>query len=98
MKIIFLVAGGRGGSDYFQGLLDDHSEIMQFPGFLYLEKSFFKIFNLESDKIKDIPKLFIKSHPHFFDSRILTKERHDKLGENNHGSAACIFRISPMLL
>jgi len=84
MKIIFLVAGGRGGSDYFQGLLDDHSEIMQFPGFLYLEKSFFKIFNLESDKIKDIPKLFIKSHPHFFDSRILTKERHDKLGENKN--------------
>ena len=84
MKIIFLVAGGRGGSDYFQGLLDDHSEIMQFPGFLYLEKSFFKIFNLESDKIKDIPKLFIKSHPHFFDSRILTKERHDKLGKNKN--------------
>ncbi|MDA9624252.1 hypothetical protein N9S62_03140 [Pelagibacteraceae bacterium] len=84
MKIIFLVAGGRGGSDYFQGLLDNHSEIMQFPGFLYLEKSFFKIFNLESDKIKNIPKLFIKSHPHFFDSRILTKERHDKLGKNKN--------------
>ena len=44
MKIIFLVAVGRGGSDYFQGLLDDHSEIMQFPGVLYLEESFFKMF------------------------------------------------------
>ena len=63
MKIIFLVAGGRGGSDYFQGLLDDHSEIMQFPGVLYLEKSFFKMFDLNDDKIKEIPKIFVKSHP-----------------------------------
>ena len=84
MKIIFLVAGGRGGSDYFQGLLDDHSEIMQFPGVLYLEESFFKMFDLNDDKIKEIPKIFVKSHPHFFDSRRLKKERHDKLGKNKN--------------
>ena len=84
MKLIFLVAGGRGGSDYFQGLLDEHSQIMQFPGVLYLEKSFFNMFTLKDNNIKNIPKLFINSHPHFFDSRKLKKERHDKLGKNKN--------------
>jgi len=28
MKVIFLVTGGRGGSDFFQGLLDGHNQIL----------------------------------------------------------------------
>ena len=30
MKILLLVAGGRAGSDFFQSLLDNHSQILQF--------------------------------------------------------------------
>ena len=32
MKILLLEAGGRGGSDFFQALLDGHSQILNFPG------------------------------------------------------------------
>ena len=31
MKVLVLVSGGRGGSDFFQGLLDNHNEILQIP-------------------------------------------------------------------
>ena len=44
MKILLLVTGGRGGSDFFQGLLDGHNEILQFPGILRIDYRFIKIF------------------------------------------------------
>jgi hypothetical protein len=40
MKIMLLVTGGRGGADFFQGLLDSHSQILQFPGLLNNENIF----------------------------------------------------------
>ena len=44
MKAIVLVTGGRGGSDFFQGLLDNHNEILQIPGILRINKEFLEIF------------------------------------------------------
>ena len=47
MKVLLLVAGGRGGSDFFQSLLDNHSQILQFPGLLNNE-NIFQILNLKN--------------------------------------------------
>ena len=44
MKVLLLVTGGRGGSDFFQGLLDGHQEIIQFQEFLGPIKSLKKYF------------------------------------------------------
>ena len=57
MKVILLVTGGRGGSDFFQGLLDNHSEILQFPGMLRPGKKFSEIF--KTVDLKNIPEKFI---------------------------------------
>ena len=45
MKAIVLVTGGRGGSDFFQGLLDNHEEILQIPAILRINKEFIEIVN-----------------------------------------------------
>ena len=58
MKIILLVAGGRGGSDFFQGLLDGHSQVLTFPGYLRINKSFKEMLDLNSSD--QISKRFIK--------------------------------------
>ena len=42
MKVLLLVAGGRGGSDFFQGLLDGHDQILQFPEILRINYEFSK--------------------------------------------------------
>ena len=62
MKILLLVTGGRGGSDFFQGLLDGHSEILQFPGYLYQhnlylsKENIFEILSLKDpEKIANSP-------------------------------------------
>ena len=47
MQILLLVTGGRGGSDFFQGLFDNHSQILQFPGKLIIDENF-----LPFEKIK----------------------------------------------
>jgi len=33
MKTLLLVAGSRAGADFFQSLLDGHSQILQLPGY-----------------------------------------------------------------
>ena len=78
MKVIILVTGGRGGSDFFQGLLDNHNEILQIPGILRINTNFFEIFN--SQNSAEIAKKFIRFVPLIFDSRKNKLERHDKLG------------------
>ena len=83
MKIVLLVAGSRGGSDFFQSLLDGHDQISQLPGLLRYDKQFSELLN--SKKIENIPKEFIKIYPHYFDSRITKNnfiERHNQLGKN----------------
>ena len=78
MKLIFLVAGSRAGSDFFQGFLDGHSQILQFPGLL--NENIFELFN--ESKSENIAEKFIKIYPYFFNSKLSIRERHDCLGEN----------------
>ena len=87
MKILLLVAGGRGGSDFFQGLLDSHSQIHQFPG-LFNNEKIFQILSLKNPH--DITKEFINTYPNFFDSKLSNqlsnRERHDNLGPKKNQS------------
>ena len=46
MKIVLLAAGGRAGSDFFHSLLDGHSQILQFPGYLRIDDNFKMLFKL----------------------------------------------------
>ena len=78
MKLIFLVAGGRAGSDFFQGFLDGHSQILQFPGLL--NKKILEIFN--ENKSEVIAKKFMSIYPYFFNSKLSVRERHNRLGKN----------------
>ena len=82
MKTVFLVAGGRGGSDFFQGLLDGHKEILSFPGYLRIDDSFKELFYQKSNK--DIVKKFISLYPHFFNSIKNFFERHNRLGKKKN--------------
>jgi len=81
MQILLLVAGGRGGADFFQGLLDNHSQILQFPGLLNNE-NIFQILNLKNSY--EISNKFINTYPNFFNSKLSVqlseRERHDRLG------------------
>ena len=67
MKTLLLVAGSRAGSDFFQSLLDGHSQILQFPGTLQTSKKLSKILSLENPN--DISTYFIKKYLHFLQSR-----------------------------
>ena len=80
MKIILLAAGGRAGSDFFHSLIDGHSQVLQFPGYLRVDKNFKFLFKLNDPK--EIASQFIKSHPEFFDSKVNKFERWNKLGVN----------------
>ena len=80
MKILVLVACGRGGQDLFQSLLDNHLQILQFPGPIWFDKNFESIFNEKNTET--IIDLFCKQYPHFFDSRLNIMERHNQLGKN----------------
>ena len=80
MKVLLLVAGGRAGSDLFHSLLDEHSQILQFPGRLKITRDFLDLTNLKN--YHEIPVRFIKLYPHFFNSKLNKLERHDSLGKN----------------
>ena len=82
MKILILVAGGRAGSDLFQSLLDEHSQILQFPGILEINNNFLDLINLKN--YQEILAKFIKQYPHFFNSKLNKVERHDCLGKNRN--------------
>ena len=82
MKVLLLVTGGRGGSDFFQGLLDGHSQILQFPGKLIIDENFNKMINLNNPK--KISRMFINLFPHFFNSKLNKIERHAYLGKKKN--------------
>ena len=84
MKILLLVTGGRGGSDFFQGLLDGHSQILQFPGILTIDRNFDEMLNLQDPN--EISKKFINTFPHFFNSKLNKIERHAHLGKKRNKS------------
>ena len=58
MKTLLLVAGGRGGSDFFQGLLDGHSQILSFPMYLSIDSNFIQL--LDCNDYSDLARKFIK--------------------------------------
>ena len=86
MKTLLLVTGGRGGSDFFHGLLDGHSQILEFPGeFSYINyKDFQEMISLDAPD--QISKRFINLYPYYFDSRIGRGrfERHHRLGKKKN--------------
>ena len=81
MKVLLLVAGGRAGADFFHSLLDGHSQILQLPGYLRVDK-LHHVLN-ENDSY-EIAKKFINFYPEFFDSRNEKFERWDKLGSTKN--------------
>lgn len=78
MKIVLLAASSRAGSDFFHSLIDGHSQILQFPGILKIDKKFESV--IKSKNLDKISKLFIEANPEFFDSRKNKIEKWDKLG------------------
>ena len=82
MKLILLVGGPRGGLDLFQSLLDNHDEILQFPGIIHINEKLRKILSHSSKK--KIAQDFIKEYLSFFDSRKSNIERHYMLGDKKN--------------
>jgi hypothetical protein len=80
MKVLLLLAGGRAGSDLFHSLLDEHSQILQFPGMLEINRDFLDLINLKN--YHEIPVRFIKLYPLFFNSKHDKRDRHNSLGKN----------------
>ncbi len=94
MKTLLFVTGGRGGSDFFQGLLDGHSQILQFPGELRINKDFQEMISLDAPD--QISKRFINLYPYYFDSRIGYYgrfERHNRLGKKRINFTKSIKKI-----
>lgn len=87
MKLILLAAGGRAGSDFFHSLLDEHPEILQFPGYFRVDDNLKLI--LKTHSLKEKAKLFIKFYPEFFNSKLNKLERWDRLGEKKQSE----FRV-----
>ena len=79
IKFLIIVAGCRAGAELFQSLLDNHYQIIQFPGTIFFNT---KIINSLGFNYGYIADNFINNYPHFFDSRIKTVERHYMLGSN----------------
>lgn len=81
MKFLLLAAGGRAGSDFFHSLLDGHSQILQFPGYLRVDK-LSEIF--KSNTPKNLAISFTRIYPEYFDSRYEKFERWHRLGKNKN--------------
>ena len=82
MKLLALITGGRAGSDFFLSLMDEHTQIMQFPGTFYFDKFYKQIKNEKNSNI--IAQNFIRFAPLFFNSSKNYEERHNMLGENKN--------------
>ena len=82
MKTLLLVAGGRSGSDFFQGFLDGHSQILHFPGYLRIDKDFQEMISLDAPD--QISKRFISLYPECFNSKLSIFERHNRLGKRKN--------------
>ena len=51
MKIILLAAGGRAGADFLHSLIDGHSQILNFPGYLRINNDFKNLFYLKNREL-----------------------------------------------
>lgn len=85
MKIVVaLSASTRGGIDFFQSLLDKHTQISQFPGELYIDELIAEFKYMKS--VDEISNTFIKKYQRYFDSSSSIIERHNCLGEKKNQS------------
>ena len=91
MKTLLLVAGGRGGSDFFQGLLDGHTQILSFPLYLKIDDNFIQMLNEENPE--KLAKKFINFVPEIFNSKINKFERHHRLGKKRNKHSLFILQI-----
>ena len=82
IKYIILITNGRSGSEFFQSLLDGHSEITSFPGIFNLEE-FYK-YTLNASSSSEIVNYFIKKYNFYFKSKLNLEERLNKLGKNKN--------------
>ena len=73
MKTVLLAAGGRAGADFFHSLIDGHSQILQFPGYLRINENFKTIF-----KFKDPHKIAKQ----FINHGLIDRDNHQSLGFN----------------
>lgn len=81
LPTIALVTTGRCGSDYFQSLLDGHSQVMTFNGHFACYSEFFttsKTFSLGD--VNDIVDEFIGTYIYKLNSRYDIQEQKDRLG------------------
>ena len=82
MKTLLLVPGGRGGSKFFHAVLDGHSQILQFPGHLKIDRDFQEMVSLDS--AEKISKKFIDLYPEFFNSKLSVFEGYNCLGKKKN--------------
>lgn len=82
---VMIVDYTRCGSDFFQSLLDNHPQILQFTGY-YIFHDFWD--NANHNNLKILIDEFVDFENHFmkFDSKLNIVERWDKLGENKNES------------
>ena len=78
IKYIILTTNGRSGSEFFQSLLDGHSQIVSFPGTFDLAD--FYRFVCTSDSSVEIVNYFIQKYGYYFNSKINISERLNQLG------------------
>jgi len=83
MKTLLLVTGGRGGSDFFQGLLDGHTQILSFPYSLRVDNNLSQMLDMQN--YSKLAKKFIYLYPVYFNSKNGNKlERYHRLGKNKN--------------
>ncbi len=81
MKLVVILAGmTRGGIDFFQSLLDKHSQISQLPGKFYIDEYIQK--TKKDTSALSLARVFIECYPEYFNSKLASEERHNSLGQN----------------
>ena len=83
LKKYCLIATPRGGSDYFQSLIDGHSQALTFNGSLCLYSEIFKEIDFRDKKEKNIKRainIFVKKYKDKLNTKFDKEEGKNKLG------------------
>ena len=86
IKPIALITTGRTGTDFFQSLLDSHTQVLTFNGHLIDYYLFWNdnkdIINSKKFKPEDLIFKFVSHYLKFLKSHYDLSERKDKMGDN----------------
>ncbi|PKL70340.1 MAG: hypothetical protein CVV30_02990 [Methanomicrobiales archaeon HGW-Methanomicrobiales-1] len=85
LPILALTVDARGGSDFFDSLLDGHEEILTFRG-IWNFHQFWERSKFKDRDLKFLINEFTLEYSHKFEGKIFEMERWDKLGENQNES------------